>query len=55
MRISLLDVFATDDNKVFTMNNLKQSEAFGIKFEPVGGSEGTNLEQLYSRSTVSSF
>jgi len=52
--MGLLEDFATDENKVFTLNNPNQSEAFGITLEPAGGSEGPNLEQLYTLGTVSS-
>ena len=53
-RMSLLEDFATDDNKVFTLNNLNQSEAFSIKLESAGSSEGLNLERLYTLGIVSS-
>lgn len=52
--IGLLDDFASDDNKIFTLNNPNQSEAFGITLEAAGGSEGPNLEQLYTLGAVSS-
>lgn len=51
--MGLLEDFASDDNKVFALNNPNQSEAFGITLEPAGGSEGPNLEQLYTLGAVS--
>jgi len=52
--MGLLEDFASDDNKVFTLNNPNQSEAFGITLEPAGGSEAPNLEQLYTLGAVAS-
>lgn len=52
--MGLLDDFASDDNKVFTLNNPNESEAFGITLEPDGGSEGPTMEQLYTLGAVSS-
>ncbi|MGB3143181.1 MAG: anti-sigma factor [Maribacter sp.] len=51
--MGLLEDFATDDNKVFALNNPNDSEAFGITLEPAGGSESPNLEQLYTLGVVS--
>ncbi|MDC6352268.1 anti-sigma factor [Zeaxanthinibacter sp. PT1] len=50
--IGLLDSFATDDNKVFILENANESEAFGITLEPAGGSETPTLEQLYTLGAV---
>ena len=50
--IGLLDTFYEDDNKVFALDNVNDSEAFGITLEPSGGSEGPNLEQLYTLGVV---
>ncbi len=50
--LGLLEDFANDDNKVFTLNNAHASEAFGITLEPAGGSESPNLEQLYTLGAV---
>lgn len=52
--VGLLENFTADENKVFTLNNPNESEAFGITLEPAGGSEGPTMEQLYALGTVSS-
>ncbi len=52
--IGLLEDFATDENKVFALNNANASEAFGITLEPAGGSKSPNLEQLYTLGAVAS-
>jgi len=51
--MGLLEDFATDENKVFALNNPNDSEAFGITLEPAGGSESPTLEQLYTLGIVS--
>ncbi|ASV31845.1 anti-sigma factor [Maribacter cobaltidurans] len=51
--MGLLEDFATDDNKVFALNNPNDSEAFGITLEPAGGSKSPTLEQLYALGVVS--
>ncbi|WP_338038976.1 anti-sigma factor [Maribacter litopenaei] len=51
--MGLLEDFAMDENKVFTLNNPNESEAFGITLEPAGGSESPTLEQLYTLGVVS--
>lgn len=50
--MGLLEDFVTDENKVFTLNNPNESEAFGITLEPAGGSESPTLEQLYTLGVV---
>ncbi|WP_321827719.1 anti-sigma factor [Maribacter dokdonensis] len=50
--MGLLEDFATDENKVFALNNPNESEAFGITLEPAGGSESPTLEQLYTLGVV---
>lgn len=45
--------FTTDDNKIFTIENPNDSQAFGITLEPEGGSESPTLEQLYTLGAVS--
>ncbi len=50
--IGLLSDFASDENKIFELNNGNESEAFGITLEPEGGSESPNLEQLYTLGVV---
>ena len=52
--VGLLKNFTSDDNKVFTLNNPNQSEAFGITLEPEGGSEAPTMEQLYTLGAVGS-
>lgn len=51
--MGLLDNFDTDENRVFTLENPNDSEAFGITLEPAGGSESPTLEQLYTLGAVS--
>ncbi|MBI6117072.1 anti-sigma factor [Salegentibacter maritimus] len=50
--IGLLADFKADDNKVFSLENQNQSEAFGITLEPEGGSETPTMDQLYVLGTV---
>ncbi|MDX1719795.1 MAG: anti-sigma factor, partial [Salegentibacter mishustinae] len=50
--IGLLADFETDDNKVFSLENQNQSEAFGITLEPEGGSKTPTMDQLYVLGTV---
>lgn len=52
--VGLLENFDADENKVFTLDNPNESEAFGITLEPAGGSEGPTMEQLYTLGAVSS-
>jgi len=52
--IGLLDDFASQDTKLFTLENANESEAFGITLEPEGGSESPTLEQLYTLGAVGS-
>lgn len=51
--MGLLENFDADENKVFTLENPNDSEAFGITLEPAGGSESPTLEQLYTLGAVS--
>lgn len=51
--LGTLEGFSTDENKIFTLVNVNNSEAFGITLEPKGGSESPNLEQLYTLGAVS--
>ncbi|WGK64299.1 anti-sigma factor [Croceiramulus getboli] len=46
--LGLLEDFASDENKIFVLENPNDSEAFGITLEPEGGSESPTLEQLYT-------
>ncbi|MCG9972702.1 anti-sigma factor [Christiangramia crocea] len=50
--IGLLDEFSSDENKIFTLENANQSEAFGITLEPEGGSESPTMDQLYVLGAV---
>ena len=52
--VGLLEDFDTDENKVFTLNNPNESEAFAISLEPAGGSEGPTMEQIYTLGALSS-
>ena len=52
--LGTIDNFITDANKIFTIDNPNDSQAFGITLEPAGGSESPTLEQLYTLGAVSS-
>lgn len=52
--LGTLDTFTADNNKIFTITNANESEAFGITLEPAGGSITPTLEQLYTLGAVSS-
>lgn len=52
--LGTLDTFTADTNKIFTITNANESEAFGITLEPAGGSVSPNLEQLYTLGAVAS-
>lgn len=52
--IGILDTFEEDDNKIFALENINASEAFGITLEPAGGSESPTMEQLYTLGKVTS-
>jgi len=52
--LGLLDDFASQDTKLFILENANESEAFGITLEPKGGSETPTLEQLYTLGAVGS-
>lgn len=51
--LGTIDSFTTDENKIFEIENLNESEAFGITLEPAGGSETPTMEQLYTLGVVS--
>ena len=51
--LGTIDTFTADNNKIFTIDNANESEAFGITLEPAGGSKSPNLEQLYTLGAVS--
>lgn len=50
--LGTIDDFKTDDNKIFTIPNPNDSEAFGITLEPAGGSKTPTLDQLYTIGVV---
>jgi anti-sigma-K factor RskA len=50
--LGTIDTFMADTNKIFTIENANDSEAFGITLEDEGGSEFPNLEQLYTLGVV---
>lgn len=52
--LGTIDDFNTDDNKIFTIANANESQAFGITLEPEGGSESPTMEQLYTLGVVKS-
>lgn len=52
--LGTIDTFMADANKIFTINNANESEAFGITLEPAGGSKSPTLEQLYTLGAVPS-
>lgn len=52
--LGTLDAFTADANKIFTIKNTNDSEAFGITLEPLGGSSSPTLTQLYTLGAVSS-
>ncbi len=52
--LGVLDKFNEDENKIFAVTNVNESEAFGITLEPEGGSESPTLEQLYTLGAVES-
>ncbi len=52
--IGILDTYEEDENKIFALENMNPSEAFGITLEPAGGSKTPTMEQLYALGVVSS-
>ena len=50
--LGVLEDYASDDNKVFSLKNQNESQAFGITLEPAGGSESPTLEQLSALGVV---
>jgi len=50
--LGIIDDFMTDDNKIFSITNSNDSQAFGITLEPEGGSESPTLEQLFTLGIV---
>ncbi|WP_179376442.1 anti-sigma factor [Winogradskyella wichelsiae] len=52
--LGTIDDFNTDDNKIFTIANANESQAFGITLEPKGGSKTPTMEQLHTLGVVAS-
>jgi anti-sigma-K factor RskA len=52
--LGTIEDFNTDDNKIFTIANANESQAFGITLEPAGGSASPTMEQLYTLGVVAS-
>ncbi|MDY8137370.1 anti-sigma factor [Aquimarina sp. 2201CG5-10] len=52
--MGILDKYGEDENKIFSLSNPNDSEAFGITLEPEGGSESPTLEMLYTLGVVES-
>lgn len=50
--LGTIDTFTADANKIFTIENANESEAFGITLENEGGSAFPTLEQLYTLGAV---
>jgi len=51
--LGTIDNFTADANKIFSIENPNQSQAFGITLEPEGGSKSPTLDQLYTLGAVS--
>lgn len=51
--LGVIAEFTSDENKIFTIDNPNDSQAFGITLEPEGGSASPTLEQLYTLGAVS--
>lgn len=52
--LGTIDNFVSDDNKIFSLDNANQSQAFGITLEPTGGSVSPTMEQLYTLGFITS-
>ncbi len=50
--IGVIDDFSASETKLFEINGIPTSEAFGITLEPEGGSETPTLSNLYVLGTV---
>lgn len=50
--IGLLENFAADAHKIFSVSGTPDAEAFGITLEPAGGSETPTMDQLYTLGSV---
>ncbi len=52
--IGLLDDFASNEQRIFNVENFPDAQAFGITLEPAGGSQSPTMEQLYTLGTMGS-
>jgi anti-sigma-K factor RskA len=52
--LGTIDDFKSDNNKIFSLANANESQAFGITLEPAGGSVSPTLEQLYTLGVIES-
>ncbi|WP_179352571.1 anti-sigma factor [Winogradskyella vidalii] len=50
--LGTIDNFEIDDNKIFTIANANESQAFGITLEQEGGSPTPTMDQLYTLGVV---
>lgn len=50
--IGVLAEANSPDNKLFKLQDIPESEGFGITLEPAGGSQSPNLEQLFALGTI---
>ena len=50
--MGLLENFEQDENKVFSLENPNNSQAFGVTLEPAGGSETPTMTQLYTLGVI---
>lgn len=50
--IGLLDDFVNVENKVFILQDIPESEGFGITLEPAGGSVTPTMDQLYTLGVI---
>ena len=50
--LGVIKDFNSDKNKIFEINNINKSQAFGITLEPEGGSESPTMDQLYTLGLV---
>jgi hypothetical protein len=50
--IGLLENYDSNEQKLFTVNNADEAEAFGITLEPACGSLSPTMEQLYTLGKV---
>jgi anti-sigma-K factor RskA len=50
--IGLLEKYDSNEQKLFSVNNAEEAEAFGITLEPTGGSLSPTMEQLYALGEI---